>query len=72
MQVAAVSIGDGVGVTLCNTDGRSSWRFSSWHRNSIQITAVAPTPADCAREFATIEEAAEYFRERYGERLRTS
>jgi hypothetical protein len=65
MRVAAVAIGDGLGITLCSDDG-GPWRFSSWHRNAVQITDALPTLADRERSFVTVEEAGEYFRHHYG------
>ena len=52
----------------CEDDG--SWRFLEWSRNAVKLTRYQADAADCARRFASLEEALGYFRAKYGEPVR--
>ena len=58
---------DGVGIILLSEDG-DQWKFVDWRERGMPIS-LRPCAEDCARSFASIEQAVEHFRERYAEEL---
>jgi hypothetical protein len=58
MQVEALPLWPGVSLTLLHET--AGWRFSSW---STYVGGLPPPPQEeCAKWFATAEEAAAHFR----------
>jgi hypothetical protein len=65
---SALVIG-GIGVTLVRVG--EGWRFHAWHHGAgTDHTLEPPAAEDCARLFATVDDAVAYFRAQYGDTLR--
>jgi hypothetical protein len=69
MRVAAVPLNDAVELTLKSDDGEPGWRFVGWTSTRTPSVGIDPSAADREREFSTIAEAVNYFRDHYGAQL---
>ena len=58
MRVQAMPLWLGVSITLLQEDG--GWRFGSWSKFTQDLPQ--PPPEECAKWFATAEEAVAHFR----------